>query len=321
MIPSRALEAIEASDTDELLRVVDGLCEARDWEGLDLLRHRCREAVARGKQLWGVEENIRYRMALEAPPRWAASAIDGAPARFAPGPLPEVAAGTKTWAETSPFLGDGPQRDTFAAERVVRGEPVDLADTDLPGELTAWEPRYPLPNYRSDGVDEPAPDMPSFADHHVPRRGEPISDLHSEGALYDLVKAWVEESNGNSEVVAVEGEAIAAIGALGPSRVRLARISPAEAMEWMAWAGASGGAFGRRRGAAAGRYGAWWAVATIADLDWPADPGEVGEAAGRLRWSLFDDGSLGLGWALQMAVEDPVSGLSWAITASDSVEA
>jgi hypothetical protein len=42
----------------------------------------------------------------------------------------------------------------------------------------------------------------------------------------------------------------------------------------MAWAAASGGAHGPRPGAAAGRFAAWWAAATLTDLhaDWPPDP-------------------------------------------------
>jgi hypothetical protein len=86
----------------------------------------------------------------------------------------------------------------------------------------------------------------------------------------------------------------------------------------MAWAGASGGAHGRRRGAAAGRYGAWWAIATLCDLDWPPDPGEVGTAVNRLRYYWFDDGSPGTGWEFRVAISDPSTGLAWAIAAGDS---
>ncbi|MCZ6661814.1 MAG: hypothetical protein O6951_02650, partial [Actinobacteria bacterium] len=67
MISRRAIDAIEASDTDDLLRVIDGYCAALEWELLLELKTRCREALSRGKQLWGVEEHIRYRLALEAP--------------------------------------------------------------------------------------------------------------------------------------------------------------------------------------------------------------------------------------------------------------
>ncbi|HIE21824.1 MAG TPA: hypothetical protein EYP73_04425 [Acidimicrobiia bacterium] len=78
MIEARAIEAIEASDTDELLRVVDGFCATRAWDDLVELRSRCREAVGRGKQLWGVEEHIRYRLALEAPAAWAGPVVSEA---------------------------------------------------------------------------------------------------------------------------------------------------------------------------------------------------------------------------------------------------
>ena len=45
---------------------------------------------------------------------------------------------------------------------------------------------------------------------------------------------------------------------------RLAVLTPAEALAWLAWAGASGGAHGRRRGNAIGRFGAWWVLAALA---------------------------------------------------------
>ncbi len=71
MIDQRAIEAIESTDTDELIRVVDGYCSSEAWDDLVDLRERCREALSRGKQVWGVEEHIRYRLALEAPPGYA----------------------------------------------------------------------------------------------------------------------------------------------------------------------------------------------------------------------------------------------------------
>jgi hypothetical protein len=136
--------------------------------------------------------------------------------------------------------------------------------------------------------------------------------------LFDLVQPWVTESNGRHEVATVEGDAELAVRALGLSRARLGEMSPADALGWMGWAGASGGAHGRRRGAAAGRYGAWWAVATLCDLDWPPDPDEMGNAARRLRYFWFDDGSPGTGWELRIAVSDPATGLAWALAAVDS---
>jgi hypothetical protein len=85
----------------------------------------------------------------------------------------------------------------------------------------------------------------------------------------------------------------------------------------MGWAAASGGAHGRRRGAAAGRHLAWWATAVMADLVWPCLPADLGSAASRFDWFWFDDGSPGTGWALRLAIEDREGGLSWAISAVD----
>ena len=133
LIGSQALEAIEASDVDQLLRIVDGLCKAQSWADLAELRSRCHEAVGRGKQVWGVEEHIRYRFALEAPPEHAGPIVSEGQARFALGPLAEVAASTKRWQEMEPYLENGPERMTFAAERAVRGERVALDFLELPG--------------------------------------------------------------------------------------------------------------------------------------------------------------------------------------------
>lgn len=320
MIGRRALDAIEHSDTDELLRSIDGLCEHAAWDDLVELKGRCREAVGRGKQLWGVEEHIRYRLALEAPGAWAGPAVTEGEARFSLGPLPEVAASTKTWAELEPYLEEGPPKRVTAAERVVRGDTVVGPIADLPDSLQEWEPEYPVATYRADKVETPSPGLPDVSETTLPDGFDRVDDPQSEGALFDLIQPWVTESNGRSEASCVEGSALAAIRALGLSRARVADLSHGEALRWMAWAGASGGAHGRRRGAAAGRYGAWWVIATVCDLDWPPDPAEIAGALDGLTFRWFDDGSPATGWALRLAVEDPGSGLSWAIAALDSAD-
>jgi hypothetical protein len=318
VISKRATEAIESSDTDELLRVVDGLCENAEWDGLVELKLRCREAVSRGKQLWGVEEHIRYRLTLEAPGPWAGPAVSEGVALFTLGPLPEVAASTKTWADLDDHLADGPWRAAAAAERVVRGESGVGPIADLPDHLADWEPEYPVATYKADKVETPSPDPPPVEETELPATFVPLDDPHSEGALFDLVQPWVTESNGRYETSAVEGSAGSAIRALGLTHGRVGELSVGEAFRWMCWAGASGGAHGRRRGAAAGRYGAWWVIATLCDLDWPPDPAELGRALSGLRFYWFDDGSPGTGWALRLAIEDTSSGLAWALTAVDA---
>ncbi len=111
-----------------------------------------------------------------------------------------------------------------------------------------------------------------------------------------------------------------AVAALGPRLVRWARLTPAQAFAVMAWAAASGGAHGRRRGAAAGRVEAWWTAAVLTGLDdtWPVDPDELGEAANELRWYAWSRDEPATGWALRLAVEDPTDGLAWAVSASDA---
>ena len=319
MIAARAIEAIESSDTDELLRIVDGLCSSRSWDDLIELRHRCAEAVGRGKQVWGVEEHIRYRLVLEAPAPIAGPVVAEGQSRFALGPLPEVVASTKPWVELAPHIPPGPERDTVAAERVVRGEPIDVPIPDLPATLMTWEPAYPTAVYKKDKVEATAPPILDTAEVALPDEVETIDDTDSLAALGDLVEPWTDQSNGRAQAAAVEGDHLAAIAALGMTRARVARIDPSHGLAWMGWAAASGGAHGRRRGAAAGRYLAWWAVATLIDLDWPANPESMGTAVAGLGWHWFDDGSPETGWLLRLAISSADLGLSWAIAATDQV--
>jgi hypothetical protein len=219
-----------------------------------------------------------------------------------------------------PHLENGPWRGVTAAERVVRGDRDAGPIADLPNRLADWEPAYPVATYKPDKVETPSPREPRVEPVQIPDRFDPLADPQSEGALFDLVAPWVNESNGRCETASVDGSALEAIRALGLTRARLGGIETGEAIRWMAWAGASGGAHGRRRGSAAGRYGAWWAIATLCDLDWPPDSDEMGRAAGRLRFYWFDDGSPGTGWALRLVIEDPEEGLAWAIAALDSAD-
>ncbi|HEY4397040.1 MAG TPA: DUF6183 family protein [Acidimicrobiia bacterium] len=317
--------AVERGDVDELVRLVDALCETREWDRLVDLRDRCVQAIARGRQLWPVAAHAEYRLALEAPGRYAAIVLVEGAGRFAPGPLPEVAASTHGWAELAPHAPPGPPAVLAAHERVVRGE--DLTGETLPGppvldlplRLADWEPEYYLAHYRHDGVDLPGPRSPALDPVDVPTR--PPSGGHdaSTDALLDAVRAWTDGSEGRAEAVVVRGDGLAAVSGLGRDRVRMAELSPSEAVRTLAWAGASGGAHARRPGAAAGRFAAWWAGAALTGLvdEWPVDAAALGDAVTRLRWYAWDGGGAATGWALHLAIEDPASGRSWAVAAVD----
>lgn len=321
---SKTLAAIEASDTDALLRIIDGWCEARMWEAMVEVRLHFSAALERGKQLWGVDEHVRYRLALEGPAELAAAMINEGPTRFTLGPLTEVAAQRLTWEETQPHLDPGPARSMFAHERVIRGErisgDVDPSVLEIPFEISDWEPRYQTAEYKTDRVEFPAPPSPKFSTTRIDTRPIVFSDPEVEEPLRLLTAPWVEESTGRGETRAVEGGALDAIAALGAREFGVAKVNPSEALEWMAWAAACGGALGRRRGAAAGRFGAWWAAAALTGFDWPVDPQDLGTTLDELNWLLWSDGDE-TGWHLRLAVEDPEHGVAWATSAVDSLPA
>jgi len=315
---------IEASDLDGLVRFVDGLVAAREWDGLVTVRDGCTEAVERGKQLWGVAQFAEYRIALDAPAEIAATVVVSGAGRFSLGPLWEVAASTHTWDELNPHLSDPAVRAFAAHERAIRGDHVepsaiDPRIVDVPLVLESWEPAYPVAAYRGDRADFPERDLPDLTwidlpgDASVGERDDAID------GLLELVKPWIEDSSGRGEGTAVEGSALDAIRALGPHRVRAGEVSLHDALGVMVWTGASGGAYGRRRGTPVGRAGAWWALAAILGMEdhWPPDPERLGTEAAALHWWLWDPGDRVGGWNFHLAVEDPDEGLAWAVTAVD----
>ena len=236
-------QIVEQGDLDQLVRTVDRLCETRDWDGLVELRDRCRWALERGKQLWPAASLAEYRLALEAPGKWAAGVLAEGAGRFALGPLPEVAASTHTWGELAPHLAPGPLAAITAHERVLRGEDLRGEDIDgrvleVPLALTSWEPEYPLAEYEQDKAAFPSPPPVALSSIELDS-GEVAEDPTTIEALLALTTRWTVESNGRSEAVAVRGTAPAAIAALGVRRARVAEIAASDGLAWMAWAAAS----------------------------------------------------------------------------------
>jgi hypothetical protein len=321
-------ELIHRADLDGLVRMIDDRCSERDWAGLLRVRDRSRHAVDTGRQLWPAATLAEYRLALLAPPPHVAAVLDesdGMSGRFTIGPLSEVAAQDHTWEDLAPVLDRGPRAAFVLHERVVRGEDVDDVDVapvlELPTALYAWEPAYTLAQYTDAGAQFPMPKLPDHWSEVTPRTGAEHLDDDVELAVQQLVEPWTVGSNGRVESVCVAGELADALGAFGVRRARAVELTPAQALAWLAWAGASGGAHGRRRGAAAGRFGAWWMLAALGDVldDWPLDPDAVGELASSLRWYRWDAFEPLAGWWLQIAVEDPTERVAWAISAVDAV--
>lgn len=333
--PRRLGELIEDGDVGALCEHVDSLVLDGHWEAVLELRDRCRAAIDRGRQLWPAAAWAEYRLCLDAPARVSAALVDSPAARFTLGPFAEVLASTHTWAELSPWLPATPGAEAVAFERVVRGEDLGADErvvaltrgSGLPTCLQPWEPFYPLATYHLDRVEWALPVGLATAAARgevVPgERGVPvIGDPATVAALVDCVRPWVVESNGAARAVAVEGSGAEAVAALGLGAVRLAEITCAEALMLIAWAAGSGGAHGRRRGAASGRFEAWWVGAHLAGLaeDWPLEADELGDALADLRWWVWSPADAAVepdGWVLRLAAASPTERLAWALDAHD----
>jgi len=310
------------NDPDELVRFVDRLTDAADWDGLVTTVSACRAAASTGRQLWPVASLAEYRLALRAPGQWAATVLTDDAGWLALGPLSEVAASTHTWAELEPWLERGPMAAYVAQERVVRGEDLRDANVDaevleLPLVLQTWEGPYALAAYKDDRATFDPPPSPPVMAAALPPVGTTIDGDDGTRALTELVGHWTRSSDGRVDALCVPGDHLAAIAALGVPRARVGEVDAGAALAWMAWGAASGGAHGRRRGTAAGRFGAWWTAAALAGLDWPPDPDELGTVASELRWFWWDPNEPATGWQLHLAVWDPADDVAWALSAVD----
>ena len=105
---------LHRADIDGLIRLLDSLCASRRWGDVLAVRDRSRAAVQTGRQLWPIATLAEYRLALWAPPEWAATVLDDESGRFTIGPLSEVAAQLHTFADLRPHL-DNDHRLGFLA--------------------------------------------------------------------------------------------------------------------------------------------------------------------------------------------------------------
>jgi hypothetical protein len=317
-------EAVDSGDLDRVIRLIDGLSNSRDWDAVVETRDRCRFVIERGLQMWPAAEYAEYRLALEAPGPFAGPVVVAEAGRFALGPLWEVAASTHSWDELADHVPPGPARTLAAHERVLRGEDlsgderIDGELLDLPLTLREWEPTYEVAEFKASEARFPAPPLPRIVESELSAPGEDAGLDDGTEALVAIVAPWAEQSNGTVSAIAAAGTAESAIAALGHSSAALAEIDAATAFALMAWAGASGGAYGRRRGSPMGRFAAWWAGAVLADVEWPPHPDAFGDAVRRLRWLAWEPAGAAPGWSASIAVEHPEEGTAWALLALDS---
>jgi hypothetical protein len=150
--------------------------------------------------------------------------------------------------------------------------------------------------------------------------GDPLEDEELTDAMLDLVQPWTNESNGAARAVVVEGPGPAAARALTFDRLRVAPLATEEAIQRMAWAAASGGAHGRRRGAALGRFLAFYVCSLITGETWPVSPDALRAGLDDVRWYLWDEGDTAEeGWVLRLAFEH-ADGWAAAIAATDLLD-
>lgn len=311
---------IEAEDVEGLLFEVDVLCGDQDWAGLETLAERCRGALERGRQLWPVASHVDYRLALEAPAAHAAGVLERS-SRFTLGPLTEVAASTHSWAELAPHVPGAHVGAVVGQERILRGEdlrgsPGVAGDVfELPLVLADGETGHRLPEYRPHEADFPDPEDPFDADAAACGDARPAAVAAAvTAAVRDLFEPWTAESDGTCQVGAGAGDPAGVMGVLaGAEQVRLARIGTGEALVRLTWAGSSGGAHGRRRGGATGRFLAWWAAAALADAQWPLESA-AGLAA--VSWWWWEPLPRPTGIACGLAVSDPRSSTTTAFWAT-----
>lgn len=268
------------------MREADRLATGERWDETVALRDACLAATEEtGRQLWGPARYAAYRIALEGPAALAAAMLEPGVVRFGLGPLTEVVAQYHAFADLAPHL-DATLLPVVAQERILRGEDlrdeIDLADEDPPAVLQPFEPVYTVPLYRAqERVDGSfVPSTPGSAD--APWRAAPSSAGPSDDsaeraavpsraralvrALEEGVAVWEAQSSADVVTAAIAAAPERAAALLGRDGIAWRPLSVADLFGLVAFAAASGGVRGRRRGGAAGRAHAWWLARTAAGM-------------------------------------------------------
>ncbi|MFE6055177.1 hypothetical protein ACFQ6N_30885 [Kitasatospora sp. NPDC056446] len=276
---------------------------------------------------------LGHLIAYAAPPELAVRLFDGdgGEGAFAgvadhdAGPLWEVLATRHSWLRLAPLLGPAPVRRLVAHTRVLLGEDLSYgAEPDPEGvplrlepwEAAGWEDAARVREYlpgggaRSALLTLPASreglgEVELPAARAVGRPGGPRVNR----ALVELsaLAPW-------AEVVCVRGQAPLAAASLADGRRVVGGYLPF-ALAYPALVRAA--AVGRAQGCAHGRLGLWRALATMAGAEGP-EPGEVNALVDRMRCFTWHEPAAGL-HHLHVALEDPASGVAWAVSGSQEL--
>lgn len=321
--------------TYEDRRLCDLAAQGRWAELLGIYRRTRADAAVLGGERAAAAQvaPLGHELAYAAPARVAAGLFDPAAGPGATagecdgrvGPLWEVLATRHPWYVLDPLLPWEPVRTLAAHTRVLLGE--DLTDAPRlravpplvlrPWEQAGWEPGSRVTAYRCGGAAAtPLFSLPDSreglgpVDLPAPGAALPVPDQPATAALRGL-SGWLTAR-------CVRGGAPDAAAVLAPaaSSATGGWVPFATAYPALVRAASGAGAYGEPAGAARGRLAVWRTLAAMADpcADCPAE--EVDALVARMRCFTWCDPADEI-WHLHLALEDPATGLAWAVSGSD----
>jgi hypothetical protein len=306
-------------------------------------------AYARGGERAAAEESaaVGHELALGAPAAVAAGLFDPAAGEGAVageqdgwvGPLWEVLASRHPWRELAPLPIAEPVRTLVAHTRVLLGEepagfggPADPRHRAAPAyaapavplvlrpwEQAGWEPADRVTDYRPGGAAAtahfPLPESrEGLGPVRLPDPGAvlPVAGQPATGALRGLC-GWLDAR-------CVRGTAPEAAALFAPADrggpVTAGYLPFTAAYPALVRAGSGAGAYGRSGGAARGRLALWRALTAMADPAGQCTAAEVDALVARMRCFTWC-GPADEIWHLHLALEDPATGLAWAVSGCD----
>ncbi|MEU6232755.1 hypothetical protein [Kitasatospora sp. NPDC047058] len=305
------------------------LVEGGRWPELLAAYRRARAAAVAqvGEERAAAETApLGHLIAYSAPPELAVRLFgpDGGPGTAAgvadhdAGPLWEVLATRHSWLRLAPLLGPAPVRRLVAHTRVLVGEDLSYgAEPDPEGVPLVLEP------WESAGWGEN-----SRVRDYLPRGGSRSAVLSlpatREGLGPVLLPAPAGRLRGQraTRALAALAEWAEVVCVRGPAPEAAARLTAARRVTggYLPFAIAcpallQAGAADRTRGSADGRLALWRALGAMAGGDGP-DRAGVNALVARMRCFTWCDPADGLRH-LHLAMEDPATGLSWAVSGSD----